>query len=180
MGSEMCIRDSSSSISLVHFSEPCIDLQHLRSETLSDRFLQDLKQRIVDGHWSNVTKYEKSFKNMALQLSVDENDCIRLGSRIVPPRTLYRRIFEKAHESHCGMQATLKLIQREFFWPRMRQQIDAMVNNCDVCRGARFRSKDTTHKWPIDDEPWSRVHICLLYTSPSPRDLSTSRMPSSA
>ena len=26
----------------------------------------------------------------------------------------------------------------------------------------------------------SRAHICLLYTSPSPRDLSTSRMPSSA
>ena len=25
-----------------------------------------------------------------------------------------------------------------------------------------------------------RIHICLLYTSPSPRDLSTSRMPSSA
>ena len=25
-----------------------------------------------------------------------------------------------------------------------------------------------------------RVKICLLYTSPSPRDLSTSRMPSSA
>ena len=26
----------------------------------------------------------------------------------------------------------------------------------------------------------TRYHICLLYTSPSPRDLSTSRMPSSA
>ena len=25
-----------------------------------------------------------------------------------------------------------------------------------------------------------RIYICLLYTSPSPRDLSTSRMPSSA
>ena len=25
-----------------------------------------------------------------------------------------------------------------------------------------------------------RIHYCLLYTSPSPRDLSTSRMPSSA
>ena len=24
------------------------------------------------------------------------------------------------------------------------------------------------------------LHVCLLYTSPSPRDLSTSRMPSSA
>ena len=27
---------------------------------------------------------------------------------------------------------------------------------------------------------WSRSSTCLLYTSPSPRDLSTSRMPSSA
>ena len=27
---------------------------------------------------------------------------------------------------------------------------------------------------------WVGVYICLLYTSPSPRDLSTSRMPSSA
>ena len=27
---------------------------------------------------------------------------------------------------------------------------------------------------------WAKVYRCLLYTSPSPRDLSTSRMPSSA
>ena len=31
------------------------------------------------------------------------------------------------------------------------------------------------------NSPWaSPLHVCLLYTSPSPRDLSTSRMPSSA
>ena len=29
-------------------------------------------------------------------------------------------------------------------------------------------------------EPFVYMGICLLYTSPSPRDLSTSRMPSSA
>ena len=28
--------------------------------------------------------------------------------------------------------------------------------------------------------PWFKINTCLLYTSPSPRDLSTSRMPSSA
>ena len=31
-----------------------------------------------------------------------------------------------------------------------------------------------------EDRVSSHVHNCLLYTSPSPRDLSTSRMPSSA
>ena len=30
------------------------------------------------------------------------------------------------------------------------------------------------------DDPLITVESCLLYTSPSPRDLSTSRMPSSA
>ena len=34
----------------------------------------------------------------------------------------------------------------------------------------------------LDENKWSgkEVYSCLLYTSPSPRDLSTSRMPSSA
>ena len=45
----------------------------------------------------------------------------------------------------------------------------------------------TTHEGDALDDGWSNlpsppsIHIpCLLYTSPSPRDLSTSRMPSSA
>ena len=35
-------------------------------------------------------------------------------------------------------------------------------------------------KGPSRDHPIDWVYNCLLYTSPSPRDLSTSRMPSSA
>ena len=34
--------------------------------------------------------------------------------------------------------------------------------------------------FPSDDPTASTLGSCLLYTSPSPRDLSTSRMPSSA
>ena len=33
---------------------------------------------------------------------------------------------------------------------------------------------------PINPEAWEWYYHCLLYTSPSPRDLTTSRMPSSA
>ena len=32
----------------------------------------------------------------------------------------------------------------------------------------------------LNTKPYDQSKICLLYTSPSPRDLSTSRMPSSA
>jgi len=42
-----------------------------------------------------------------------------------------------------------------------------------------------TGTWSLDTSPGqvaavTRAEVCLLYTSPSPRDLSTSRMPSSA
>ena len=32
----------------------------------------------------------------------------------------------------------------------------------------------------VGDDPASHVYVCLLYTSPSPRDRQKSRMPSSA
>ena len=35
-------------------------------------------------------------------------------------------------------------------------------------------------KVTLEEPVKGQVHTCLLYTSPSPRDLSTSRMPSSA
>ena len=40
------------------------------------------------------------------------------------------------------------------------------------------RSQGITHPEMLDEDGY--VINCLLYTSPSPRDLSTSRMPSSA
>ena len=38
-----------------------------------------------------------------------------------------------------------------------------------------LKTKEQIKLWKLDD-----IESCLLYTSPSPRDLSTSRMPSSA
>ena len=63
----------------------------------------------------------------------------------------------------------------------------------DLTAGVDFAALD---RWPLPTEPDRQAHdaadlllldtlagwiaSCLLYTSPSPRDLSTSRMPSSA
>ena len=60
-----------------------------------------------------------------------------------------------------------------------------------ICPGARIDKTQTKHicKFVVIEEDWSWesghmvndiIRSCLLYTSPSPRDLSTSRMPSSA
>ena len=48
-----------------------------------------------------------------------------------------------------------------------------------ILGGARSGKSRLAEKLAIDSA-LAVTYICLLYTSPSPRDLSTSRMPSSA
>ena len=157
--SRMHNSDDSVKLPQVHFTEPCISLSLLSDESRNDRCLESLRQRIVSGQWSNTSKWEQPFRRMAWQLSVDENNVIRLGSKVVPPQSLYRRIFEVAHQTHNGVDATLRLIQREFFWPAMRAHIESFVKNCHECRRVRFGAADTTHSWPKDTKPWSRIHM---------------------
>ena len=49
---------------------------------------------------------------------------------------------------------------------------------CDTYLAARELIRETSYR--LRNLAVTRLNICLLYTSPSPRDLSTSRMPSSA
>ena len=51
-----------------------------------------------------------------------------------------------------------------------------VVEATEVIKEAGFQIDDARHRVYFA----SRGEYCLLYTSPSPRDLSTSRMPSSA
>ena len=46
--------------------------------------------------------------------------------------------------------------------------------------GAEVRDFDTIDNAPEEKERGITINTCLLYTSPSPRDISGSRMPSSA
>ena len=62
-----------------------------------------------------------------------------------------------------------------------------MVNPCNICANPNRDNaticvvEDVSDLWTLEKVGFYRgLYNCLLYTSPSPRDLSTSRMPSSA
>ena len=147
----------------VHFVEPSISTELLKRETDSDRFLTDLRERIITGKWQNLSRWEKCFKPFIKQLTVDEQNIIRIGTKVVPPRSLYEDILRVAHQSHSGTKATSVLVHREFFWPYMSHTIRNHVSHCDVCISQRFQRTDTTHTWQAEENPWSRLHIDWAY-----------------
>ena len=83
--------------------------------------------------------------------SMNFSDVIRLASHYTVARMLERDDFTKRYQSEIPISI------HEFMYP-LAQGMDSVELKADVELGG----------------------TCLLYTSPSPRDLSTSRMPSSA
>ena len=82
-----------------------------------------------------------------------------------------------AHDMcHQGYKRTKEKLRLNFFWPDMSKSIREYVDTC-LARQKKARAivKDRV---PISVVP--RDQVCLLYTSPSPRDRTRSRMPSSA
>ena len=58
--------------------------------------------------------------------------------------------------------------------------LDKMGGDLSVVNAARVSFAKVKTELEDKDEKLIKYLACLLYTSPSPRDLSTSRMPSSA
>ena len=82
---------------------------------------------------------------------------------------------QTAYQSHNGMHSTLNLLQHEFFWPNMRRTVESMVRGCEECSKARFSPTNTTHKWPKEEEVWSRIHLGLGLSEESWKYIGVSR-----
>jgi len=75
----------------------------------------------------------------------------------------------------AGAFAT-SLLASSFGWAQMSVEKVVALDKTLQHVKASYNKLDSRHQKMLD----GYANICLLYTSPSPRDLSTSRMPSSA
>jgi len=65
---------------------------------------------------------------------------------------------KKLHESHQGIQSTLRRARDVVFWPGMTSHITEAVEMCDTCN--KFRNKQQREpiiSHPVPDRPWERV-----------------------
>ena len=78
---------------------------------------------------------------------------------------------------HLPLFETIRV--ERYAFSTLRQQIDDQRNNYKKYEDTLQTAENYTFS-SVFDTLNVLEHPCLLYTSPSPRDLSTSRMPSSA
>ena len=80
--------------------------------------------------------------------------------------------------------ALLPVLARELEADSVRESLEAVLSQpLDPFRtpsAVDAESGTSTTDAALDDQPVAKPKTCLLYTSPSPRDATLSRMPSSA
>ena len=52
----------------------------------------------------------------------------------MPPGEPRTRILRQLHEGHCGYGKTLQTARELYYWPSMKYDIRAMVDNCEACQ----------------------------------------------
>ncbi|KAM0787484.1 hypothetical protein ACM66B_003559 [Microbotryomycetes sp. NB124-2] len=126
--------------------------QHLQHDPVSSRIIQDLSQ-------DASTHADFELANDGFLLSQ--------GKIYVPDfEPLKVRLLEQAHDSriagHFGQARTFELLDRNYYWPGMRQFVNDYVNECDSCK----RNKPSHHRkhgllrsLPVPSAPWSSLSM---------------------
>ena len=108
-------------------------------------------------------------------------DRLRVSSQSLKRSWRVSDLFQSAMAGHLGVRTKMlgvgvyeKLIANDIAEKKAKAWAQAIAG--------QFGKLKKTHKGnPLEDlEIEQLVHVCLLYTSPSPRDRQKSRMPSSA
>ena len=91
-----------------------------------------------------------------------------------------KMVFEKEHDTmvagHMGMDKTLEMINRNFYWPRMADDIEDFVRSCDDCRrnkASRYKRHGTLHPLELSYSPWDSISMDFITYLPVSEDFST-------
>ena len=104
---------------------------HMRQAALADAQYQRLRKQILSGSRSDFR---------------DDDGLLLKGTRLyVPECDLRHKLLSEAHDAplsgHLGRDKTLERLSRNFYWPRMHQQVHDYVRTCDSCQAIKPSSR---------------------------------------
>lgn len=118
-------------------------------------------------HNANQGYFYKPFRKMN-KFKI-KNGMILYGNLIYIPEKLRLAVLTRYHEKpaagHLGIRRTEELIYRNFWWPKMHQDIVSFVNSCEQCarnKVSRHKRYDLLRPLEIPDRPWRSIEIDFL------------------
>uniref|UniRef100_A0A670JY26 Gypsy retrotransposon integrase-like protein 1 n=1 Tax=Podarcis muralis TaxID=64176 RepID=A0A670JY26_PODMU len=141
-----------------------VDLDAVRRALQTDSFAQSKMEEVQRG-----TAKDEEFQ-------IRDGLLIRKGALYVPGDDLRAKVLQQLHDApsagHFGKDKTAELVARDFWWPKMRGEVEDYVARCDTCQRAK-----PVHRAPAGLleplqtplEPWEKVALDFVTDLPSSR-----------
>ena len=101
----------------------------------------------------------------------ENNNIIYYNDQIYIPKipSIMNMILNEVHDSiiggHVGMNKTLELVQRKYYWPKMYKYISTYINSCDKCQSNKSSNQSTSgllQPLPIPNKRWEQITIDFI------------------
>ncbi len=90
---------------------------------------------------SNVNVYS----GQSGELWSEVEGVLHYDGKLYIPRILRVDLLEKNHDDplagHFGVEKTLELLSRKYYWPKMRADIGKYVQSCDICMSIKAQRR---------------------------------------
>ncbi|MCO5557923.1 hypothetical protein L7F22_011496 [Adiantum nelumboides] len=90
---------------------------------------------------------------------------------------LRQKVLEEAHDSpyagHRGISANTNALERFFYWPTLRVDVDRYVRECLVCQKVKYERHKVYGKLqplPVPNTPWERIAMDFITDLPKSKN----------
>lgn len=137
-----------------------VTASNIRQWTKRDIILSRVLHMVKSGQFThNSDNNLKPYISRRNELSV-QDDILLWGNRVIIPPQGRRALLEELHTTHSGIVRTKSLARSILWWPKMDEEIEQLIKQCDRCQTTRHTpAKAPLHPWVFTDGPWSRIHI---------------------
>jgi transposase InsO family protein len=132
--------------------------QQIKIWTDHDPVFSRVRDSVLKGWQDSTDENLKPYQQRKLELSVHDG-CLLWGNRVIVPPAGRARIKEELHSGHPGASRMKSLARSFVWWPRMDQELEETVKQCDVCQRSRHHPPVASlQPWEWPQRPWVRLH----------------------
>lgn len=138
--------------------QPIPIVERVRHGHEEDEFVRKVLRMLREG--------QRHSKEISLPHCEEKDECLYFREKLWVPeakdlrRVLIKEIHESPEVGHAGLGRTLKMIKRNYYWPRMDRTCSRYLRNCHTCRRSKA-PRDTyngiLNPLPIPERPWQEI-----------------------
>ncbi|ERF69051.1 hypothetical protein EPUS_08401 [Endocarpon pusillum Z07020] len=155
-------------------SEDTDDLRALWNEAMT---YDETYEAARDAIRTDKAKFprELNLKVSLSECSLDSQDRLLFRRRKWVPdyNTLRTKMIQRTHDDkicgHPGRDNTAQVLSRNYFWPRMSEDVQRFVRNCQVCRRSKSwkdQRQGFLKPLPVPDQVWKEISIDFIIDLP--------------